>query len=101
MGKVSTLTMPIMHSKIPKEEVEGYKEGVLYQHLAPEYILDLAPTSVHTDIYSLGRLLGRIAVLISSQTLRELATSMLQKRPRLRPSWKQIESSIGKTKKQS
>ena len=101
MGKVSTFTMPIKHSKIPKGELEGYKGGTLFQHLAPEYILDLAPTSVTTDIYSLGKLLGRIAVLIDSQTMREVAASMTLEKPRLRPSWMQIENSIKKAKKQT
>ena len=100
MGKVSTFTMPIKHSKIPREELEGYKDGTLYQHLAPEYIIDLEPTSVYTDIYSLGRLIGYIAVLIKSQALRELSTSMTHTKPRFRPTWKKIESSLSKARQE-
>ena len=104
MGKVTTLAMPPKNRSVPKEEVKGYRSGTLFQHLAPEYILDLEPTSVHTDIYSLGKLLSQMEVLIKSQTLRRLAAAMTQAcqaKPRLRPSWKYIENAICKAEKKT
>ena len=101
MGKVSTLAMPPKNRRVPKEEVNGYRSGTHFQHLAPEYILDLEPTSVHTDIYSLGKLLSQMEVLIKNQTLRRLAAAMTQAKPRLRPSWKYIENAICNAKKKT
>ena len=99
MGKVSTQIIPLRHNKVPKEEIQGYKDGILFQHLAPEYILDLQPMTVQTDIYSLGKLLGRIEKVVKSRALRDLVAEMTNVKPRLRSSWKHIERVIAKAQK--
>ncbi|XP_041463757.1 cysteine-rich receptor-like protein kinase 5 [Lytechinus variegatus] len=101
MGKVSTQTIPLKHKGLPKEELEGYKQGILFPHLAPEYILDLQPMSVQTDIYSLGVLLARIDKVLRSRHLRDLTAQMTNVNPRLRPSWKIIEKVITKAQKRN
>ncbi|XP_011680416.2 probable serine/threonine-protein kinase DDB_G0280461 [Strongylocentrotus purpuratus] len=101
MGKVSTQTIPLRHKQVPKEEITGYKDGILFPHLAPEYILDLQPMSVQTDIYSLGKILARIERGIRSRPLRDLAAEMTNVKPRLRPSWKHIEKVIAKARKRN
>ncbi|XP_054754437.2 proto-oncogene serine/threonine-protein kinase mos-like [Lytechinus pictus] len=101
MGKVSTQTIPLKLKGLPKEELEGYKQGILFPHLAPEYILDLQPMSVQTDIYSLGVLLARIDKVLRSRHLRDLAAQMTNVNPRLRPSWKTMEKVITKAQKRN
>ena len=68
---------------MPKEEIAGYKDGILFPHLAQEFILDLQPMSVQTDIYSLGKILARIEKGIRSRPLRDLAIEMTNVKPRL------------------
>lgn len=102
MGKVSTQTIPLKHRHMPEADREEYKDGTLYQHLAPEYMLDQQPMSVQTDIYSVGKMLGRIeGRVVKSRILRELVAEMTNIKPRLRPSWKHIEKAVAKAQKKS
>eukprot|EP00057_Strongylocentrotus_purpuratus_P005944 XP_011660418.1 PREDICTED: receptor-interacting serine/threonine-protein kinase 1-like [Strongylocentrotus purpuratus] len=100
MGKVSTQTIPLKHRHMPEADREEYNDGTLYQHLAPEYMLDQQPMSIQTDIFSVGKMLGRIeGRVVKSRILRELVAEMTNIKPRLRPSWKHIEKAVAKAQK--
>ncbi|XP_072174352.1 probable serine/threonine-protein kinase kinX [Diadema setosum] len=98
LGRVSTTILPLRHRSLPKEEQEAYRKGAVYQHLAPEHILDLEPTTILADIFSLGKLLGQIAGVVRNKVLLDLAAEMTSSKPYLRPSLKQIDKAIKKAK---
>lgn len=90
MGNVTTVTMPHKNRNLTDHEMEGYRLGVVYQHLAPEYILDGEYSSIQSDIFSLGRIIHYVSRVIHNSDLFNLATSMIDSHPHLRPSWKEI-----------
>nr|XP_054754536.1 uncharacterized protein LOC129260597 [Lytechinus pictus] len=100
MGKVSTQTVPLKHRHMPDDDREQYKEGSMFQHLAPEYMLDQQPMSVQTDIFSMGKIIGRIeGKVMNNRILRDLVAEMTNVKPRLRPLWKDIEKAVAKARK--
>ncbi|XP_041468078.1 dual serine/threonine and tyrosine protein kinase-like isoform X1 [Lytechinus variegatus] len=90
MGNVTTVTMPHKNRNLTNHEMEGYRLGVVYQHLAPEYILDGEYSSIQSDIFSLGRIIHYISRVIHNSDLFNLATLMINSHPHLRPLWKDI-----------
>ena len=99
MGNVTAVDMPHCNRSLTEKEIEGYQLGVVYQHLAPEYVLELEHTNIQTDIYSLGKILHEVARITNNAELFNLASAMIDSKPHLRPSWRQINLEISQIKR--
>ncbi|XP_030828120.1 probable serine/threonine-protein kinase DDB_G0280461 [Strongylocentrotus purpuratus] len=97
-GHGSTVTMPLKFPTFSLEEEREYMEGLLYHHLAPEIVRDQQPTSVYSDIYSLGKVLLDIGRVSGDRDLRLVAEMCTRVKPYRRPTMSNVELSVMRTK---
>ncbi|XP_041460819.1 probable serine/threonine-protein kinase DDB_G0280461 [Lytechinus variegatus] len=100
-GHGSTITMPLKFPIFTLEEEREYLEGLLYHHLAPEIIRDQEPTSVYTDIYSLGKVLLDIGRVSGDRDLRLVAEMCTREKPYRRATMSKVELSVIRAKEKS
>ena len=63
-GMVSSMTTPLQMTGLPEEIKMAYIHGEEADYIAPEIILGEQPTSIASDVFSVGRLLIDIAQVV-------------------------------------
>ena len=63
-GMVSSITTPLQMTGLPEEIKMAYIHGEEADYLAPEIVLGEQPTSIASDVFSVGRLLIDIAQVV-------------------------------------
>ena len=66
-GMVSSISTPLQMTGLPEEIKMAYIHGEEADYLAPEIVLGEQPTSIATDVFSVGRLLMDIAQVVDGK----------------------------------
>ncbi|XP_072182246.1 probable serine/threonine-protein kinase DDB_G0281745 [Diadema setosum] len=85
LGSLSLQSFPIFRRFTDGQKVK-YKNGDIFQHIAPECAYWGAPTSVDSDVFQLGRITENIGYTCGIAGLKRLGGLCKQANPKKRPS---------------
>ncbi|XP_041467708.1 dual specificity testis-specific protein kinase 2-like [Lytechinus variegatus] len=106
-GMASTMTAPAKMVGVTKELKMAYVHGGEADYIAPEVVLDEQPTSVASDVFSIGRIFSDMGEIFEDlhspvvRTLTKIGSECMANDPDHRPSLDTIQTQIDKLQRPS
>nr|XP_054759748.1 uncharacterized protein LOC129265846 [Lytechinus pictus] len=103
----STMTAPAKMVGVTKELKMAYVHGGEADYIAPEVVLDEQPTSVASDVFSIGRIFSDMGEIFEDlhspvvRTLTKIGSKCMANDPDHRPSLDTIQTQIDKLQRPS